>query len=176
MRRLAFSARSQSDSQDVPGENPAGDSGTNSATPAREPEARTFTRQRPISPSHFPSTSAIRDGRYTRKLLPRCGVRSNTNPLESTGRLAVAEARARTISRSFSSINPSLKVRTFLPTPPRSCSGGWPKRIRNSSDSWASTVSSPITETTTLAEMSASSLRSEKSSLVNRHFSSLLVE
>src|SRR5208337_591218 len=178
MRRLATAARSQSGSHKVP-EDSGRENGMNSGSPARAPDARTLTRQRPIvpvRPIHCFSTSSIRDGRKTRKLLPRCGVRNRTKPLESTGRVAVEEARVETIPRSSSSISPSLKARTFFPTPPCSRSGGWPKRMMNSSLSCGSTDSLPITETTTLAEISASSPSMEKSSLLKRHFSSFFPE
>ena len=51
----------------------------------------------------------------------------------------------------------------------RSC--GSPKRITNSSLACRSIASRPTTEMTTLADSRASSLRAEKSSLLNRHFS-----
>src|SRR5262249_10127882 len=55
-------------------------------------------------------------------------------------------------------------------------SGGCPKRMTNSSLSRGSTESLPTTETTIFAEISASPLKVEKSSLLNLHLSSLLPE
>ena len=83
---------------------------------------------------------------------------------------------AETLSRPSSSMSPSLNVRTFLPTPPAVFSGGSPKRTMNSSLSCGSMESFPITDTTALADMSESSFSIEKSSLLNRHFSSLRAE
>ena len=135
-----------------------------------------MTRQRPIAPAppaHCFSTSWINGGRKTRKLLRRrpSEVRNSTKSFASVVAAGLS-AIADTLSRSSSSINPSLNDRTGLPAPPAVTSGGWPKRMMNSSLSCVSTVSLPTTATTTLAETSESSLSNEKSSLLNRHFSS----
>ena len=154
----------------------------NSTSPARAPDVRTLMRQRPIAPPrsvHCFSTSRISGGQGTRKLnrfVPTDVRNSAKLFLSSKSKFAALSKMADALSRSSRSTNPSLNARTFRPTPPAVLSGGSPKRMMNSSLSCRSTASFPTTETTTLAETRESSLSIEKSSLLNRHFSSLFAE
>ena len=130
--------------------------GTNSTVPARGTDTRTFAPTTNLSTAcnevlfDFVESTAVERRGSSCRAVASAAQRSLSRPPGVSPCLMPSVV---TRSRSSSSISPSLNDRMILPTPSVPRSGGAPKRMTNSSVSWASTVSLPMTETTILAEI-----------------------